>query len=189
MLPQGESFERIGHRVRQLRTDRGWTQKELAAHANLSSGYIANLEWAKGIRRPRLEKLKAIAAALGIAYEELMQTTKSESLSAARLWCANVDCPAVSVERYDRFAIRELIVSAGESLRPERYLPEMRLATFPPLSNGAPNRFCPYCAHELISACSRCGRLVESGEELYCRGCGGSLLYSARDAKVVSLRG
>jgi transcriptional regulator with XRE-family HTH domain len=58
-------------RIRDLRQARGWTQTELAKHANLRQGTITNLE--TGARdNPTRDTLDKLAAAFGITVQELL---------------------------------------------------------------------------------------------------------------------
>ncbi|MGH7916356.1 MAG: helix-turn-helix domain-containing protein [Candidatus Binataceae bacterium] len=62
----------LGRRVRALRTERGWTQEELAAKAKKHPTYIGGIE--RGERNPTLIVLADIARAFGaplsILFEE-----------------------------------------------------------------------------------------------------------------------
>ncbi len=54
----------VGERIRRARRDRGLTQTELAAKANVNQGYLSSLE--RGHRVPRPATLRAIAVTLGV---------------------------------------------------------------------------------------------------------------------------
>jgi XRE family transcriptional regulator, regulator of sulfur utilization len=54
----------LGRRVRQLRDRKGWTQEDLAGHAQIQRTYLAEIELGK--RNPTVQKL-ANAFHLGIA--------------------------------------------------------------------------------------------------------------------------
>lgn len=60
----------IGRRLRALREERGWTQRELASRARVSYSYISSLERG-GIPNPGIEKLRALAGAFGVAESAL----------------------------------------------------------------------------------------------------------------------
>ena len=62
---------RLGERIRQLRTERGWRQIDLAAHAELSKTHICDLE--TGRREVGLETLDRIATALDTKPSELLR--------------------------------------------------------------------------------------------------------------------
>jgi transcriptional regulator with XRE-family HTH domain len=69
-MPVGRSDrERLGQRVRQLRTARGWTQEELAARASLHPTYVGSVEC--GERNIGLDNLIKLARALGVRPGEL----------------------------------------------------------------------------------------------------------------------
>ncbi len=59
--PRGDS---VGARIRELRRQRGMTQMELAAQANVNQGYLSSIE--RGGRTPRPATLRAIAVTLGV---------------------------------------------------------------------------------------------------------------------------
>ena len=60
----------LGEFVRAARRARGWTQRELAARAGLSRGYVANIE--RGATPvPRRATVRRLAAALGVRPAQL----------------------------------------------------------------------------------------------------------------------
>lgn len=60
----------IGDRIRERRTQLGWTQDQLAQKANLSKGFLSDLENNK--RGVGAETLHSIARALSTGIDELM---------------------------------------------------------------------------------------------------------------------
>jgi transcriptional regulator with XRE-family HTH domain len=62
---------RLGRRVRALRTERGWTQEELAARAKKHPTYIGGIE--RGERNPTLTVLAAIARAFSVTLATLLE--------------------------------------------------------------------------------------------------------------------
>lgn len=62
---------RLGIRVRQLRTERGATQEQLAEAAQLHVTYIASIE--AGRRNPSLLSLLAIARGFGVPLSTLVE--------------------------------------------------------------------------------------------------------------------
>jgi transcriptional regulator with XRE-family HTH domain len=60
----------IGDRIKERRTELGWTQDQLAQRANLSKGFLSDLENDK--RGVGAETLHSIARALGTGVDELM---------------------------------------------------------------------------------------------------------------------
>jgi len=63
----------LRQKIRELRTERGWTQAELAKRSGLGRGYISNLEGAKVVHRPSAEALLKLAHGFNIKPEELYQ--------------------------------------------------------------------------------------------------------------------
>jgi transcriptional regulator with XRE-family HTH domain len=62
----------LGKRIRSLRKTQGWTQEELAEHADLSHKYIGEVE--RGEVNPSLDTLLGISNALKIDVAELFLT-------------------------------------------------------------------------------------------------------------------
>ncbi len=62
--------EQLAARLRELRRSRGWTQAELAEHAELTPHYIALLETARKL--PTLRTLGCLARALGTTAGDLL---------------------------------------------------------------------------------------------------------------------
>ena len=60
----------FGLKVRSYRTGRGLSLKELAAASGLAVSYLSEIE--QGRKYPKPEKLLPLAAALGVAYDELV---------------------------------------------------------------------------------------------------------------------
>lgn len=58
------------NRMKELREEFGWTQKQLADHAGLSQGGIGSIE--NGSREPNITTLKAIAKAFGVGVDYLI---------------------------------------------------------------------------------------------------------------------
>lgn len=61
----------FGNRLRTLREKRGWTLEELAERADISAPYVCMLEM--GVRSPSFDTLKALAGALGMKLDRLME--------------------------------------------------------------------------------------------------------------------
>lgn len=59
----------LGVRISQLRQDRGWTQKELAAKAGITQNHVSRIE--KDKMQPRRGTLTGIAEAFEIQLEDL----------------------------------------------------------------------------------------------------------------------
>jgi transcriptional regulator with XRE-family HTH domain len=71
----------FGVAVRQLRDRRGWSQEDLAAHADLNRSYVGELERGQAI--PSLLTLEKIAGALGISTTSLL--VHAERIAQTRL--------------------------------------------------------------------------------------------------------
>jgi transcriptional regulator with XRE-family HTH domain len=59
------------NRLRELRNGAGWTQRELADRAGVSSGAICH--WEQGIREPSITSLVALAQALGVDCQAFLE--------------------------------------------------------------------------------------------------------------------
>ncbi|HEY4356263.1 MAG TPA: helix-turn-helix transcriptional regulator [Acidobacteriaceae bacterium] len=62
---------RIGIRVRDLRTEKGWSQRMLADHAQIEQAHLARLE--NGLVEPGVIVLERIAKVLGVEAFELLR--------------------------------------------------------------------------------------------------------------------
>lgn len=60
---------RFGARVRQLRTERGWSQESLADKASLHRTYIGSIE--RGEQNISLDNIEKVAVTLGVSLAEL----------------------------------------------------------------------------------------------------------------------
>jgi transcriptional regulator with XRE-family HTH domain len=61
----------FGKRLRQLRTDAGWTQEQLAEAAGITTTYTSDLE--RGTKVPSLTIILRISRALRISVSELLR--------------------------------------------------------------------------------------------------------------------
>ena len=69
-MPQPHDIRvRFGSRVRQLRTERGWSQEELADRATLHRTYIGSIE--RGEQNISLVNIERLAATLDVSLAEL----------------------------------------------------------------------------------------------------------------------
>lgn len=59
----------VGERIRTIRTDKGLTQRDLAARLDVSQQSV--MQWENGIRHPKTDTLKRIAEALNVSYWKL----------------------------------------------------------------------------------------------------------------------
>jgi transcriptional regulator with XRE-family HTH domain len=63
---------RFGKRVRQLRTERGWTQIDLAVHAGLGRVFISDVE--RGKKEPCLRSVEILAIAFEMTIPQLFRS-------------------------------------------------------------------------------------------------------------------
>jgi len=63
--------QRLGDRIRQLRTERKWTQTYLAVHTGLSRTFVSDVE--NGLKEPCLRSLETLADGFGITLSELFK--------------------------------------------------------------------------------------------------------------------
>jgi DNA-binding XRE family transcriptional regulator len=64
--------KRLSRVIQQMRESKGLTQRDLAARAKVTPGYIAQIELGKK-KNPSLDVLKRIAKALGVPVTELLE--------------------------------------------------------------------------------------------------------------------
>ena len=62
----------IGVTLKRLRTERGWTQAQLAQRAGLTQGYVAKIERAENAPDPALSVVLKLARALDVSIGELV---------------------------------------------------------------------------------------------------------------------
>lgn len=62
---------RLGLRIKQVRTDKGMSQKDLAYEADLDRSYIASVE--NGQRNVSIVNIEKIAKALGVSLRTLFR--------------------------------------------------------------------------------------------------------------------
>jgi XRE family aerobic/anaerobic benzoate catabolism transcriptional regulator len=62
---------RLGLKIKELRTSRGWRQIDLAEHSGIGKNHISELE--RGQREIGLINLEAIAGALDLKSSELLR--------------------------------------------------------------------------------------------------------------------
>ena len=71
-MSKGEIQNQFGLRVRQLRTERGWSQEAFADLAGLHRTYIGSIERCE--QNISLENIQKLATTLGITLAELFST-------------------------------------------------------------------------------------------------------------------
>lgn len=63
---------RFGKRIRQLRTERKWTQIDLAVHTGLGRVFISDLE--RGKKEPCLQSIEILAIAFEMTIPQLFRS-------------------------------------------------------------------------------------------------------------------
>jgi len=76
-------LQAFGRRVRQLRSERGWSQERLAEECGLHRTYVGGIE--RGERNVSLVNIEKIASALGVSIAELFKIGRGGRISEARL--------------------------------------------------------------------------------------------------------
>jgi transcriptional regulator with XRE-family HTH domain len=71
LVPPKSDLVALGAAVRGMRVERGYSQERLSLEAGLHRNYVGRVE--RGELSPTFEPLVAIAAALGVGPDELMQ--------------------------------------------------------------------------------------------------------------------
>lgn len=79
-------FERKGGwvaTIRELRTERGWSQQDLAVKLEVTSSTVYN--WERGRFEPTASKFKALALAFGVSMDsiDLVEETRDDTKKAA----------------------------------------------------------------------------------------------------------
>ena len=80
-MSKGEIQNQFGLRVRQLRTERGWSQEAFADLCGLHRTYIGSVE--RGEQNISLENIQKLAATLGISLAELFAAFTQKPTSSA----------------------------------------------------------------------------------------------------------
>ncbi|XBQ17391.1 MAG: helix-turn-helix transcriptional regulator [Oceanicaulis sp.] len=62
---------RLARNIKAARTEKGWSQEELAEQAELHRTYISGVE--RGVRNPTVTVVEKIAVALGVEAGELLR--------------------------------------------------------------------------------------------------------------------
>jgi len=106
----------VGVRIKELRLRRGWSQKDLADNAGVSSSYVQRLEGGDyTIRGPSRVFLEKLARALGVSVAVLEEPSNGNAGSEEHALSA-ADPNRYKASLYERFAER---YNAGD---PEQFL-------------------------------------------------------------------
>lgn len=60
----------VGRNLKRLRSEKGWSQEELADQAGLHRTYVSGVE--RGVRNPTITIVATLAKALGVSAGELL---------------------------------------------------------------------------------------------------------------------
>jgi transcriptional regulator with XRE-family HTH domain len=71
----GQMRWRFARAVRELRTERGWSQEELADRAGLHRTYVSGVE--RGLRNVSLDNIEKVATALDVRVSHLFATAEA----------------------------------------------------------------------------------------------------------------
>jgi transcriptional regulator with XRE-family HTH domain len=77
--PREEVLLELGRRIVRLRTERGWSQGELARRLGMSRCRLG--KWERGLHGPPVEDLARLADVLGVDLEELVRGRAPGELS------------------------------------------------------------------------------------------------------------
>ena len=72
-MPKSSShplLRKLGRRIKELRSDRKWSQEELAAKCGIDRSYMSGIE--RGVRNITLLRLLKIAEALGTSMQRML---------------------------------------------------------------------------------------------------------------------
>lgn len=72
----------FGAVLRRMRKERGWTQENLAARADIERTFVSFLE--RGLRQPTLTSILKIAEALGVSAADIVGQVEAEMSKAGR---------------------------------------------------------------------------------------------------------
>jgi transcriptional regulator with XRE-family HTH domain len=77
----------LGHTIKNLRKQRGWTQIDLAEKLGCTQGIITAYE--NGLKKPSVDKIASLAKVLGVTTDELIGQTEIKTASVSKnpkLW-------------------------------------------------------------------------------------------------------
>ncbi|MBE5952098.1 MAG: helix-turn-helix transcriptional regulator [Lachnospiraceae bacterium] len=119
------NFKLIGRRVREVRTERGISQQELAARCKTSAQYLSQIE--NGRKQASLQVLVAVAEVLEISLNELLTGNQvNNPLEYQRdMVRLLADCSS-----YEKRVLFEMLLSMKAVLRENQNLLEKELEKF-----------------------------------------------------------
>ena len=108
-------YAKIGQRIRQARTARGWQQSELAFRAGLNNAHMSHIE--TGQTKLALPTIVKVANALSLSVDELLcdNMTKVQHVYDKKIAEELKDCDSVELQ-----AFLEIIQSTKKVLRSNR---------------------------------------------------------------------
>jgi len=119
------NFKLIGRRVREVRSERGMSQQELAARCKTSAQYLSQIE--NGRKQASLQVLVAVAEVLEISLNELLTGNQvNNPLEYQRdMVRLLADCSS-----YEKRVLFEMLLSMKAVLRENQNLLEKELEKF-----------------------------------------------------------
>lgn len=106
------NFKEIGRQIRFNRLRRGLTQEQLAERAGFSVPYISHIE--RAAKRPSLEALVRIAAALDLTLDRLLAGNQPAEREA---YYPEVQALLADCTMAERRILRDMAAAMKESLR------------------------------------------------------------------------
>jgi XRE family aerobic/anaerobic benzoate catabolism transcriptional regulator len=107
----GHYLDRLGERVRHLRSQRGMTRKALAQHADVSERYLAQLESGEG--NCSIVLLRRIAGANGVPLPQLVSDAAEPPLDAVLFSQFIERLPPTTIKQARELVMREFGQSSG----------------------------------------------------------------------------
>jgi transcriptional regulator with XRE-family HTH domain len=112
-------LQKLGHKVRFYRQGRGWTLINLADKSGVSKAYISDLE--NGVAgKPNIQYVYAIAVALEVTLDELLEDAKPANKSKARKEIGDLPPGLAQLQRELDLSDEEVDNLAGINFRGNR---------------------------------------------------------------------
>lgn len=103
-MPTDTLADRFGHRLRQLREAKGWSQEELASRAKLHRTHISLIETAK--RSVQLDTVERLATALGVQAADLFLPGPAAAAPVSRTDSEELDRLLPFIREYQTLATK-----------------------------------------------------------------------------------